>query len=305
MTWNCSLSPRRTLSTKVLSWTGSPRSARASAVDEALHLAAVVVDGEGALGERTELSVDEHGVRRAVVEELFLKTEPGDPGGDAIAVMDDIEQVGGDGVVEPKHHYAIHPRPGRVRYAGRIVEDMVLQGEAAEDEENVAAPLGEVGGLKIQSNRNEISDILDGGGLAVELDDGGVIRGEGVDVVVREVVAVGLVLAGGSWAVAHAKGGGALLQGERLSALGFEGVGGGADALQGGGLEESGVILQLLTALGISGAQGSVFLFQKLGGGEGLITMLGRARSPGAGEGGAAGAERRRKPGGGGRLASS
>jgi hypothetical protein len=73
---------------------------------------------------------------------------------------------------------------------------MVLQGEAAEDEENVAAPLGEVGGLKIQSNRNEIPDILDS--------DGDGVRGEGVDVVVREVVAVGLVLAGGDWAVVRA-----------------------------------------------------------------------------------------------------
>jgi hypothetical protein len=43
---------------------------------------------------------------------------------------------------------------------------MVLQGEATEDEEDVAAPLGEIGGLKVQSDRNEISDILDGGGLA-------------------------------------------------------------------------------------------------------------------------------------------
>jgi hypothetical protein len=44
---------------------------------------------------------------------------------------------------------------------------MVLQGEAAEDEEDVVAPLGEVGGLKVQSDRNEIPDILDDGGLAV------------------------------------------------------------------------------------------------------------------------------------------
>jgi hypothetical protein len=62
-------------------------------VGEALHLAAIVVDGEGALGERAELGVDDHGARRAVVEELLLKAEPGDPGSDTVAVMDDIEQV--------------------------------------------------------------------------------------------------------------------------------------------------------------------------------------------------------------------
>jgi hypothetical protein len=50
-----------------------------------------------------------------------------------------------------------------------------------------------------------------------------------------------------------------LLQGERLGALGFEGIGGGTYALLGvsSRFEEGGVILQLLTALGISGAQRS------------------------------------------------
>jgi hypothetical protein len=67
-------------------------------INHVLHLAAIVVDGEGGLGERAELGVDEHGARRAVVEELLLKAEPGDPGSDTVAVMDDIEQVGGDGV---------------------------------------------------------------------------------------------------------------------------------------------------------------------------------------------------------------
>jgi hypothetical protein len=36
----------------------------------------------------------------------------------------------------------------------RIAEDMLLQREAAEDEEEMAAPFGVVGGLEIQNNRN-------------------------------------------------------------------------------------------------------------------------------------------------------
>jgi hypothetical protein len=123
-------------------------------VGEALHLAAVDVDGEGALGECAELDVDEHGARRAVVEELLLEAKPGDMASDAVAVMDDVEQVGGDGVEEPGHHHAVHATPRGVGEARRIAEDMVLQGEAVEDEEDVAAPLGEVGFLEVQSNRN-------------------------------------------------------------------------------------------------------------------------------------------------------
>jgi hypothetical protein len=67
--------------------------------------------------------------------------------------MDDVEQVGGDGVEEPGHHHAIHATLRRVREARHIAKDMVLQGEAAEDEDG-AAPLGEVGFLEVQSDRN-------------------------------------------------------------------------------------------------------------------------------------------------------
>jgi hypothetical protein len=123
-------------------------------VGETLHFAAVGVDGEGALGERAELSVDEHGARRAVVEELLLETEPGDTGSDVVAVVDYVEKVGGDGVEEPGQHHAVHAAPRRVGEARRIAEDMVLQGETAEDEEDIAAPLGEVGFLEVQSHRN-------------------------------------------------------------------------------------------------------------------------------------------------------
>jgi hypothetical protein len=41
-------------------------------VDHALHHAAVLVDGEGALGEVAELGVEEHGARLAIVEELLF-----------------------------------------------------------------------------------------------------------------------------------------------------------------------------------------------------------------------------------------
>jgi hypothetical protein len=51
--------------------------------------------------------------------------------------------------------------------AGVIAEDVILQGEAVEDEEDVAAPLGVVGSLKIEDDRDQVIDILDGVSLAV------------------------------------------------------------------------------------------------------------------------------------------
>jgi hypothetical protein len=164
-----------------------------------------------------------------------------------------------------------------------IAEDMVLQGEAAEDEQEVAAPLREVGGLEVQNKGNTIPYVLDGGGLVVEPSDGRGVRGEGVGVII-----LGVVVSRTGVARAAAKGGGPLLQEIGLCALTVKGVGGGADPVLGGGggLEEVGVLLQLLPALGVGGAQGSSFVFQQLGGGEGLVAELGRGGgSRGAGSG--------------------
>jgi hypothetical protein len=70
-------------------------------VSHAFHLAAVVVNGEHALGEGAELGVEEHGARLAVVEELLLEPELGDTSGDPIAIVDDVQKVGGDHVDQP------------------------------------------------------------------------------------------------------------------------------------------------------------------------------------------------------------
>jgi hypothetical protein len=58
---------------------------------------------------------------------------------------------------------------------GGVAEDMVLQREASKDEEDVSAPLGVVGRLKVQNNGNQVPNVLDDGGLIVEAgNDGGV-----------------------------------------------------------------------------------------------------------------------------------
>jgi hypothetical protein len=121
-------------------------------IRHALHLAAVVIDGEGTLAKSAKLGVEEHGAGLAIVEELLFNPEPCCPGGEAVVLMDDVQEVGGDGVEEPREDDAVHARPHRIVGAGVVAEDVILQGEAAEDEEDVAAPLGVVGGLKIKND---------------------------------------------------------------------------------------------------------------------------------------------------------
>jgi hypothetical protein len=164
--------------------------------------------------------------------------------------MDDVEEVDGDGVEEPRDDNAVHTSPGRVG-EGRIAEDIVLQGEAAEGEE-VAAPLQVVGGLEIQSDRNKVPDVLDGSGLTVKTGDGRGVGGEG------RVVLIGLrvVVARSGGTGTAPEGGGPLLQDICLRALPVEGVGGGADPILGGGgrFKELGILQELVAALGVDGA---------------------------------------------------
>ena len=70
-------------------------------VCHSLHLAAEVVDREGTLGEGAELSVEQHGAGFAVVQELLLDSKPGGPSRDPVALVDDIQEIGGDSVEEP------------------------------------------------------------------------------------------------------------------------------------------------------------------------------------------------------------
>jgi len=86
-------------------------------------------------------------------------------------LVDDVRKVGGDGVEDPGNNHAVHAGPRRVVEAGGVGKDVVLQREATEDEEDVAAPLGVVGrksktiGIRFLNDLNQIPDVLDSGGL--------------------------------------------------------------------------------------------------------------------------------------------
>jgi hypothetical protein len=198
--------------------------------------------------------------------------------------MDDIQEVAGDGVEDPGDDHEVHASPGRIVEATDIAEDVVSQREPTEDEEDIAAPLGVVGRLEIQNNRDQVLDVLDAGRLAVQMSDG---RDVGVDRVV--IIVSGL---GGVITEAIPEGDGLQFQGVGLRALLLEGVSGGADAFLGigGRLEESTFLLKLLAALGVGRVQGGSLVRQLLGGDEGLVTQLdgggGGGRGGGAGGGG-------------------
>ena len=159
-----------------------------------LHFPAEIINGEGSLAGGAELGVEEHGAGFAVVEEVLLVAKPRCSSADAIALVNNVEKVGGDGVEDPRDNDAVHVGPGRVVETGGVVEDVVLQSEPSEDKEDVAAPFGVIGGLQVKDDGDQVPDILQGGGLAVQVNNGRGLRGDGARVVVgdRVVVAEGL-----------------------------------------------------------------------------------------------------------------
>ena len=68
---------------------------------------------------------------------------------------------------DPGDDHAVHAGPGWIGETGVVTEDVILQRKAAEDEEDVAASLGVVGGLEVQNDWNQVLDVLDSGSLAV------------------------------------------------------------------------------------------------------------------------------------------
>jgi hypothetical protein len=203
----------------------------------------------------------------------LFQAEPSEPSSDTLWLVNDIQQVGGDGVEDPRNDHTVHARPRWISGASDVAEDVVLQCEPAEDEDDVAAPLGVVGGLEVQNNGDQVLDVLDGGGLAVQMSHGRSIGGGGE----RVVILGGVVVVAGMVAEAVPEFGSLPLEGVSLRALLLEGVSGGADAFLrvGGGREELGVRLELLAALGVGGVEGRGFVRQPLGGGAGFIAEFG------------------------------
>jgi hypothetical protein len=50
---------------------------------------------------------------------------------------------------------------------GDVAEDMILELVAAEGEQQIAPPLGVVGRLEVEDDRDQVLDVLDRAGLAM------------------------------------------------------------------------------------------------------------------------------------------
>jgi len=215
---------------------------------------------------------------------MLLDAEPCCPSSEAVMLVDDVQEIGGDGVVEPGENNAVHACPCQIVEAGDVTENVILQGEATKDEEQVAMPLGVVG-VEIKNDGDEVLDVLDGGGLAVKVNDGSGLGGEGSNV----VIVMWLVIMRKLGAKAVPEGCGLLLEEIRLCVLLVERFGGGVDAVlgRGGRLEEVVLHLEGLAMLRIGGAEGGWFVLNLFGGGGGFVVKLSRGgRGGGAGDGG-------------------
>jgi len=156
---------------------------------------------------------------------------------------------------------------------------MILERVAAEGEQQIAPPLGVVGRLEVEDDRDQVLDVLDRAGLAMQVRKSGGLRGSGAGVVVGEDVG-----GGGVRAEAFAECGRLRLQGVSLRARLGQGVGGGAHSLLGGGgfLEKGRLLLELVGAGSVGFPGGRGLALQTLGGGEGLIAQLGSSGGRGA-----------------------
>ena len=226
-----------------------------------LHRAAVVVDGESALGEIAEFSIEDQGLGFLISQELLLDPKPSHPSRDAGVLVDNVQDVGRYAVEQPGDDHAVHAWPCRIVEGRHIFQNVICQMELAESEENIAAPLGVQGRLELEDDGDQVLDVLNCRSLSVEVSDGRSIRGNGPIVIIMGVVAVGFS------AETIAKGRDLLLQG----------VGGGADALLGSGSRrvQLGLPVELLAARRVDGVEGGVLIFQCLGSGEGFVAQPG------------------------------
>jgi hypothetical protein len=81
-------------------------------VHEALHLSIVAVDAEVALNKALEGGIDVEGAGFMVAEEVVLQGQPGIMSR-VVALLGDVLQVGGDGVIDPRLDDVVHSVPRR------------------------------------------------------------------------------------------------------------------------------------------------------------------------------------------------
>jgi len=161
-------------------------------LSHALEAAAVVDDGQVALGEGAELLISVEGTRGAVAKELGLNCKP-DRTSRGATLGDGVGEVVGDGAEQPGADDAVHPHPGRRGRRNVVGEDMAFQGVLAKDVEEGLLPVAVEGGVDVEDERNQRADIMDRHGLRMEIEEdrGLLLKQRLVEV---EVAGVGFII---------------------------------------------------------------------------------------------------------------
>ena len=118
-----------------------------------------------------ELSVEVEGTSFSIAKKLGLDGEPGgaSSGTPLAALKDDVDEVIGDGAVEPRLNDAVHTTPIRGVRGGEVAQDMILQRVLAEDEEELLMPVRVVAGVDVEDDWNKAPDVLHGDGLRMQV----------------------------------------------------------------------------------------------------------------------------------------
>jgi hypothetical protein len=139
-------------------------------VGHLLQMAAVLSDGEITLYEVAKLRLELDRPCLPIAQELGFDGEPGVPGSGALG-GDDFGEVVGEGIENLGLDNAVHPIP--VRRGGRGGKDVRLEGEFAEDQQELATPAAEVVGVNVEDDVDEATDVVDSDGLGVKVEKGG------------------------------------------------------------------------------------------------------------------------------------
>jgi hypothetical protein len=220
---------------------------------------AVLGDGEVALDEVAKPRLQLNGAGLPIAEELRLDDEPGVPGSGALG-GDDLAKIIGEGGDDLGLDDAVHPGPIRRDWDWRIVTDMALKRELAEDELKLITPTVEVTGIDVEDGGDVVPDVADGHGLRVELEQ-----------------SHGFVVKHGCAEVSRRRGSSRRRRGSsrcgprRLRRDGVAGALGRVVAFLGHG---HGLLLGLKGASQGSVACGRAFAIQALSGGGGLVRLL-------------------------------
>jgi hypothetical protein len=136
-------------------------------VGHLLQTAAVLGDGEIALHEVAKLHLELDRPCLLIAQELGFDGEPGVPGRGALG-GDDLGEVVGERAEDPGLDNAVHLSPVRRGDRG-VEEDVRLEGEFAEDQQELIAPTVEVAGVDVENDVDEAPDVVDGDGLGVKV----------------------------------------------------------------------------------------------------------------------------------------